>query len=70
VTIRIGNSELLRELHEHFARSGFAVRPHGTVELVVELSDAPDDEQGRREVAAHLLVWGVLHPDDPGEIVS
>ena len=70
ITIRIGNSELLGELHEHFARSGFAVRTLGAAELVVELTDAPDHEQGRREVAAHLLVWSVLHPDDPGEIVG
>ena len=45
------------------------MRSHGAAELVVELPDAPDDEQARREVAAHLLVWSVLHPDDPGEIV-
>lgn len=68
--IRIGNPELLGELHEHFARSGFAARRRSATELAVELPDAPDDEQGRREVGAHLLVWGVLHPDDPGDIVA
>ena len=70
VTIQIGNSELLGELREHFARSGFAARPVGATELVVDLADAPDHEQGRREVGAHLLVWAVLHPEDPGDIVG
>lgn len=70
VTIQIGNSELLGELREHFERSGFAARPVGATELVVDLPDAPDHEQGRREVGAHLLVWAVLHPEDPGDIVA
>jgi hypothetical protein len=42
----------------------------GARELVVDLPDAPDHDQGRREVGAHLLVWAVLHPDDPGDIVT
>jgi hypothetical protein len=46
------------------------VRPLGDRELAVERTDAPDDDQGRREVAAHLLVWELLHPESPGEIVS
>jgi hypothetical protein len=70
VTIQIGNSELLGELIEHFARSGFATRAVGATEVVVDLPDAPDHEQGRREVGAHLLVWAVLHPEDPGDIVA
>ena len=70
MTIRLGNPRLLAELREHFARSGFAVQTAGAAELTVFLPDAPDAEQGRREVGAHLLVWGVLHPEDPGEIVD
>jgi hypothetical protein len=70
VTVHIGNPELLGELLEHFARSGFAARAAGPRELVVDLPDAPDHEQGRREVGAHLLVWAVLHPEDPGDIVA
>ena len=70
VTIQIGNSELLGELREHFVRSGFAARAVGATELVVDLPDAPDHDQGRREVGAHLLVWAVLHPEDPGDIVG
>ena len=46
------------------------MRPLGDRELAVERTDAPDDDQGRREVAAHLLVWELLHPESPGEIVS
>jgi hypothetical protein len=70
MTIRIGDPRLLSELSEHFTRSGFAARSVGPAQLSVELPDAPDPEQGRREVGAHLLVWGVLHPEDPGEIVG
>ena len=51
-------------------RSGFAVRPAGEGDLLVERPDAPDDEQGRREVGTHLLVWELLHPACPGEIVG
>jgi hypothetical protein len=46
------------------------VRPVGARELDVERPDAPDEEQGRREVATHLLVWELLHPEAPGEIVE
>ncbi|MGH3057640.1 MAG: hypothetical protein ACRDPP_05310 [Gaiellaceae bacterium] len=70
ITIRIGNPRLLGELSEHFTRSGFAARTVGPTELAVDPPDAPDREQGRREVGAHLLVWGVLHPEDPGELVG
>jgi hypothetical protein len=51
-------------------RSGFAARAVGATELVVDLPDAPSHEQGRREVGAHLLIWAVLHPEDPGDIVA
>ena len=54
----------------HYARSGFAVRPVGDRELEVERTDAPDEEQARREIATHLLIWELLHPDIPGEIVD
>lgn len=70
VTIQIGKPELLGELLGHFGRSGFAARAVGATEAVVNLPDAPSHDQGRREVGAHLLVWAVLHPEDPGDIVS
>jgi hypothetical protein len=70
VRLRIPDPSLLEELSAHYARSGFAVRPLGEGELSVERTDAPDDDQGRREVAAHLLVWELLHPECPGEIVD
>lgn len=68
--IRIPDPSLREELSVHYARSGFAVRPVGDRELEVERTDAPDEEQARREIAAHLLVWELLHPDVPGEIVD
>ncbi len=70
VRLRIPDPSLREELSVHYARSGFAVRPVGDDELEVERADAPSEEQGRREVAAHLLVWELLHPECPGEIVD
>ena len=70
VRLRITDPSLREELSAHYARSGFAVRPLGERELEVERTDAPDEEQGRREIAAHLLVWELLHPEAPCEIVD
>jgi hypothetical protein len=70
VRLRISDPSLREELSAHYARSGFAVRPIGDRELDVERTDAPGDEQGRREIATHLLMWDLLHPESPGEIVS
>lgn len=70
VRLRIPDPSLREELSGHYARSGFVVRALGDRQLEVERPDAPDDEQGRREVAAHLLVWELLHPESPGEIVE
>ena len=46
------------------------MRAVGETELDVERPDAPGDEQGRREVTAHLLVWELLHPESPASIVE
>lgn len=54
----------------HYARSGFAVRPVGDRELDVERTDAPDEEQARREIETHLLVWELLRPGARAEIVD
>jgi len=61
---------LLEELGAHFTRSGFAVQPAGERELEVSRPDAPDEAQGRREIVTHLMVWELLHPEAPGEIVG
>ncbi len=70
VRIRIPDASLREELSGHHARSGFAVREVGDRELDVEREDAPSEEQGWREVAAHLMVWDVLHPECPAQIVA
>ena len=70
VRLRIPDPSLREELSAHYARSGFAVRVIGDCELEVERPDAPTEEQGRREVAAHLLVWELLHPECPGELLE
>jgi hypothetical protein len=38
--------------------------------LAVERTDAPDQAQARREIAAHLLVWQVLHPEVDAELLD
>jgi hypothetical protein len=70
VRLRIPDPSLREELNGHYARSGFAVRAVGDRELDVEREDAPSDKQGRREVAAHLVVWELLHPECPGKILA
>ena len=69
IGLKIGNLELLDELSEHFSRSGFAVERVGD-ELAVTLGDAPDDAHGRREIEVQLLVWRVLHPESPVELLA
>jgi len=69
VRLRIPDPSLREELSAHYARSGFAVRSVGWDELEVERPDA-SEEQARREVATHLLVWELLHPECPGAIVG
>jgi hypothetical protein len=46
------------------------VRGAGDRALDVEREDAPDQAQARREIAAHLLVWEVLHPDVATELLD
>jgi hypothetical protein len=70
VRLRIPDPSLREELSAHYARSGFAVSPAGDGELEVERPDAPDPGQARREIATHLLVWDLLHPEAPGEVVE
>jgi hypothetical protein len=70
VRLRIPDPSLREELSDHYARSGFVVRPVGEHELDVERPDAPTEEQGRREIGTHLLVWELLHPECLGEIVE
>lgn len=68
--IQISDPSLREELSAHYARSGFAVRPVGDRELDVERTDAPDEDQARREIETHLLVWELLRPDAPAEIIG
>jgi hypothetical protein len=68
--IRISDPSLREELSVHYARSGFDVHPVGDRELDVARTDAPDGEQARREIETHLLVWELLRPDAPAEIVD
>jgi hypothetical protein len=68
--IRIPDPSLREELCGHYARSGFGVRPVDEHEIEVDRPDAPDEQQARREIGTHLLVWELLHPECPGEIVA
>ncbi len=70
VRLRIPDPSLHEKFSAHYARAGFVVRRLDENELDVERPDAPDLAQERREVVAHLLVWDVLHPESPGEVVE
>lgn len=68
--LRIPDPSLREELCGHYARAGFVVRPAGDQDVEVERPDAPDEQQARREIGTHLLVWELLHPECPAEIVA
>jgi hypothetical protein len=70
VRIRLPDPALLDQLSAHYSRSGFAVRRAGKQELEVSRPDAPDEAQGRREIETHLVVWGLLHPETPADVVG
>ena len=53
---------LLPEFVRHFERSGFRVQRFDDV-IEVQRPDAPDEEQGTREVILHLSVWSLMYPD-------
>jgi hypothetical protein len=70
VRLRITDPSLREDLSAHYARAGFGVRPDGADELEVERADAPNEAQARREVATHLLIWDLLYPETPAEILD
>src|SRR3954451_25076144 len=61
--IRIDDHSLVDDLCDHYRRSGFEAEPVGGGMAEVSRPDAPNNDQGRREVLMHLQVWKVIHPD-------
>jgi len=70
VLIRLSDHALVDDLCDHFRRSGFAVEPVSQGMIDATRFDAPDDEQGRREVLMHLRVWRVLNPSVAAQTVG
>jgi hypothetical protein len=62
VRLRPFEPDLLADLRQHFARSGFIVVEEGGA-LVVGPADAGSADQARGEIEAHLRVWQMMHPD-------
>jgi hypothetical protein len=50
------------DLCAHYRRSGFTAERAGGGMVEIRRPDAPDEGQERREVLAHLRVWGLLQP--------
>ena len=59
--LRPSEPELLADLRQHFARSGFSVAEEGGA-LVVGRAERPGVEQ-EDKIEAHLRVWQAMHPD-------
>jgi hypothetical protein len=63
--IRVTSPEVLADVAAHFAGAGFFVRAGGSKADTIEVrrSDAPNPEQGEREVEVHMTVWRAMHPN-------
>jgi hypothetical protein len=70
VLIRLEDDSLVDELCQHFRRSGFAAERLRGCMIDVRLPDAPDTDQQRREVEAHLLIWHVMNPDAAADLLG
>jgi hypothetical protein len=70
VLIRLSDLAWVDDLCDHYRRSGFAVEPVSQGVVDVSRADAPDAEQGRRELLMHLRVWRVLNPDAVAQTVG
>ena len=62
--IRTTSPGVLADVAAHFAGAGFSVRAGGSKADTIEVrrSDAPNPEQGEREVEVHMTVWRAMHP--------
>jgi hypothetical protein len=60
--IRLSDHTLVDDLCAHYRRSGFSAERLGDRRIEVTRPDAPNPEQGRREILMHLQVWKVLNP--------
>jgi hypothetical protein len=61
--IRLSDHALVDDLCVHYRRSGFAAEPVSDGVIKATRTDAPNQEQDRREVLLHLQIWKVLNPD-------
>ena len=59
--LRPSEPDLLADLRQHFARSGFSVAEEGGA-LIVGRGERPGVEQ-EDEIEVHLRVWQAMHPD-------
>ena len=59
--LRPSEPDLLADLRQHFARSGFSVAEEDGA-LVVRRAEGPSVDQ-EDEIEVHLRVWQAMHPD-------
>lgn len=67
--LRLSDHALVADLCDHYRRSGFTAEAVGGGVVDVTRLDAPNPEQGDREVLMHLRVWNVIHPDAAAEVL-
>jgi hypothetical protein len=60
--VSLSDPALLPELARHFERSGFRVDRLADA-VVVAPRDDVTPERAEWEIASHLRVWAVMHPD-------
>ncbi|MGH2451044.1 MAG: hypothetical protein ACRDGE_07210 [Candidatus Limnocylindria bacterium] len=65
--IRLTDPALVPELRQHFERSGFITNRLNEDTVEAWRPDAPNEEQGRREVELHLAVWRTMHAESVAE---
>jgi hypothetical protein len=68
--IRLSDHALVDDLCDHYRRSGFAAEPVGDCVVEATRTDAPNQDQDRREVLIHLHIWNVLNPDVAAQAVT
>jgi hypothetical protein len=68
--IRLSDAALVPELRQHFELSGFVTNRFDEDTIEAWRPDAPSEQQNRREVELHLIVWRTMHPETIAEAVD
>jgi hypothetical protein len=70
MVICVTDRALVDELCAHFRRAGLTAERVGGSMVAVAGADAPSVDQERREIAAHLQVFRLIHPETDTSAIS